>query len=140
MVTASWKCSSESGCAVLFENANSRLMEGSLATVRLATMSIFKLVLLTTALCSLGSEGASGGSAEEKFHSSSSLAATGWAGAAGLGESDASAANGSAAGDWEGGEKADLAGGCGVADCDPGAEAKEEKFENGAGDDMDVGT
>lgn len=42
--------------------------------VRFASMSIFRLVLLTTALCSRGSAGVSAGKADAKFHSSSSLA------------------------------------------------------------------
>ncbi len=75
-VTASWKCSSETCCAVLFVNANNKQRNASLLVFRLAIMSTLRLVLLTTALCSLGSCGAaSGGRAEEKLHSSSSCAA-----------------------------------------------------------------
>lgn len=50
--------------------------------VRFASMSIFRLVLLTKALCSRGSAGVSAGKAEAKFHSSSSLA---WGAGAGAG-------------------------------------------------------
>ena len=115
-------------------------MNGSVLDGRVAAMSIFRPVLLTTALCSLGSCGASGGSAEEKFHSSSSLVtAAGCAGVAGFDDSDDSAANGSEAVDWDGGENADRREGCGLAECDPGAEVKEEKLEKGAGDGVGAG-
>ena len=53
--------------------------------VRFASMSIFRLVLLTTALFSLGSAGVSAGKADAKFHSSSSLA---WGAGAGAGVAD----------------------------------------------------
>ena len=99
MVTASWKCSSETGWAVLLVKEKSKLIEGAVPTARLASMSILRLVLFTTARCSLGTAGASGGSADEKDHSSSSLAGAAWvADAAGLGdERDPSTAKGSCA-------------------------------------------
>lgn len=61
--------------------------------VRFASSSILRPVLLTTALCSVGSDGVSVGKADAKFHSSSSAGC----GAAGLeGKPDAErAANGS---------------------------------------------
>ena len=92
---------------MLFVNANNKQRNASLLVFRLAIMSTLRLVLLTTALCSLGSCGAaSGGRADEKLHSSSSwAAAAAGAGVAGFGERDASAANGSD--EWVGGEKAD---------------------------------
>lgn len=94
-VTASWKCSSDTWRAVLFEKPNDRTIKGAALVVRFASMSILSVVLLTSALCSCGT---SGGSADEKFHSSSSFAtAAGGTGVAGLGDSDASAANGSVA-------------------------------------------
>lgn len=80
--------------------------------VRFASMSIFKLVLLTVALCSRGAAGmASAGKAEEKDHSSSSCAAglaiAAVVGVAGLelNVGEARAAKGSTAG--AGGAKAD---------------------------------
>lgn len=129
------------GCGVLFEKRNVRLMGGFVGPVLLAVMSILIFVLLTTAACSLGKDGASGGSADEKFHSSSSadVAAAGVA-VAGFEERDPSAAKGSAAA-WlaGGGEKVDFGAGCGVPDCEVGAEAKEEKLEKEDGVGVDVG-
>lgn len=81
-VTASMKCNSETGEAVLLEKVKARCIEGS-EFPRSATISIFKPLLLTIARCSLGRAGvaASGGSAEENDHSSSSFVATKGAGA-----------------------------------------------------------
>ena len=96
-------------------NEKSRPISAVEGLGRAACMSILRAVLLTTALCSFGCCGASGGSADEKDHSSSSLLAAGaGAGAvcAGVGvagfeeeDSDARAAKGSTAGpdDVEGG-------------------------------------
>ena len=120
---------------MLFVNENTRLIDGAVSTVRLAIISIFRLVLLTNARCSLGSAGgASGGSAEEKDHSSSSFAAV--AGAAGRAlreSSDPSTAKGSSAVVFAGGgEKAGRAG-WGVTDCEVGAEVKDENWEKELG-------
>lgn len=67
---------------------------------RFASRSIFRLVLLTTILCSRGSAAAvSVGRADAKFHSSSSLGCDAGAGDADwVRFGDARAANGSAAG------------------------------------------
>lgn len=73
-VTASWKCSSATGCGVLFVKENVRC-NGCGWTLR-ADSSILRLVLLTTRLCSFGRV-LSEGNAEEKDHSSSSLVAAG---------------------------------------------------------------
>lgn len=114
------------GCAVLLLKANCIEMagDGPLDRDLTATMSTLSAVLETTALCSLGWAGvASGGSAEEKDHSSSSLPVAAGAGAgAGVEEEEreARAANGSldAVDDAAGAEKADAvyAGGLGVLD------------------------
>ena len=90
-VTASWKCNSEIGCAVLLLKANKRLMLLEEPVVRFASMSTFRPVLLTKALCSRGSAGVSAGKADAKFHSSSSLAC-------GAGAADAGGAAGAGAG------------------------------------------
>lgn len=82
---------------MLLLKANSRLILFVVAVVRFASRSILRLVLLTTTFCSRGSTaGASVGSAEAKFHSSSSFtgAARGACGKFG----EARAANGSDAG------------------------------------------
>lgn len=92
-VTASWKCNSEIGCAVLLLKANKRLMLLEEPVVRFASMSIFRAVLLITALCSRGSAGVSVGKADAKFHSSSSLA---WD--TGAADADGAAVAGAAAG------------------------------------------
>lgn len=81
---------------MLLLKANNRLMLFEALVVRFASKSILRAVLLTTALCSLGNAGVSVGSADEKFHSSSSAALG--AGACAGGEDkldDARAANGS---------------------------------------------
>lgn len=93
------------GCAVLLLKANRRLILFDVAVVRFASRSILRLVLLTTTFCSRGSTaGASVGSADAKFHSSSSFACAA-TGACGTFE-EARAANGSDAG-AEGGLKAE---------------------------------
>ncbi len=113
LVTAVWKWSSESGCAMLFEKENSKFKALGESTERCASSSIFTAPLLTTALYSLGNDGASGGSADENDHSSSSFATAGAAarvgvGVAGLDEKAGapSAANGSSCG-LGGGAKTD---------------------------------
>lgn len=70
---------------------------------RFASRSILRLVLLTTAFCSRGSAaGVSVGSADAKFHSSSSLLCGAETGGAGVADcerlAEARAANGSDAG------------------------------------------
>jgi hypothetical protein len=76
------------GCAVLFEKANTMLIELLTAVVLLARNSVFRLELLATPRCSWGLAGAgcSAGSAEVKFHSSSSLDAAAAAGCGAGGE------------------------------------------------------
>ena len=115
---------------MLLVKAKRRWIEGSLG-FRLATMSILRFLLLSVAECSSGTPG---GSAEEKDHSSSSLAAGTGAGAGeGVGAvRELKAAKGSCATAFVGGgEKADreATGGCGVTDLDPGAEGKDENWE-----------
>ena len=58
------------------------------AVVRFASMSILRLVLLTTTLCSRDNAGVSVGRADEKFHSSSSLACGAAGAGAGAGAAD----------------------------------------------------
>jgi hypothetical protein len=101
------------------------------------------MVLLTVVRCSLGWLGASGGRADEKDHSSSSLeAAFGATGAVGFDEKlgEPRLANGSDAG-CAGGLKADcwLVGGCGVPDCELGADVNEAKLEKTDGVAVDIG-
>lgn len=64
------------GWAALLEKAKTILMALTVADDRPARNSTRRLVLLMTALCSLGFAG-SGGKADEKLHSSSSFEATG---------------------------------------------------------------
>ena len=110
-MTTNWKCNSDTDWAVLLVNANNKLRLLAEATVLFASMSILRFVLLTTVLCSLGNDGVSVGKAEEKDHSSSSLAASclGGIGVAGfeLKEGEASAANGSFAAGFDGAAKTD---------------------------------
>lgn len=60
---------------MLFEKANTMLMELLTAVLRFARKSVLRPELLAIPLCSLGlaGTGCSVGSADEKFHSSSSL-------------------------------------------------------------------
>lgn len=134
------------GCAVLLLKANCIEMAGDGPFDRdlTATMSILTAVLETTALCSFGWAGAvSGGSAEEKDHSSSSLLVAAGAGAgagadagAGAGvdeeEREAKAENGSldAFDDSAGAAKADAiyAGGLGVLDWEAAGDENELKL------------
>ena len=88
---------------MLFENENSKLIDGAVATARLAIKSILRLLLLTWARCSLGRlGGASGGRADENDHSSSSFAAAG-TDTGGWGDRALRAAKGSCAAGFEGG-------------------------------------
>lgn len=140
-VTASWKCSSATGIGVLLVKENNRC-NGAGWTLR-AAKSIFRVVLVTTTLCSLG-RAFSEGKAEEKDHSSSSLVTVGalgcaaaWGtGVAGLELNDPPPriANGSEVAGLGGAAKADCMerGGCGVLDDDV-AELKAEKLEKPGG-------
>lgn len=130
------------GWATLFEKANTILMALSAAGDRLARSSTRRFVLLTVAWCCLGLAG-SGGSAEEKLHSSSSLEAAGACGGAGdarceLERPPPRAAKGSEAG-CGGGAWTDCWSreGCGVADWDTGCE-KEANWEKGGGVGVDT--
>jgi hypothetical protein len=124
------------GCAVLLVKANAIFMDTP-AAGRAAMYSILRLVSLTVPLCSLGLLGASGGSDEEKFHSSSSLDTVGRGGGAGEWLEVENAAPRAAKGSEE-----DAAGcgggwycegiampGCGVADLEAGGEVKEANWE-----------
>ncbi len=82
-VTASWKWSSLMGEAVLLEKAKWMFRGLGPAGPRRASMSTRRFVLLTIILCSCGLLGVSAGSAEAKFHSSSSFETVGFGGGAG---------------------------------------------------------
>lgn len=76
-------------CVVLLLNDANKVIGGSVSVRRLATISMRKLELLTCSWSSFGTDGASGGRAEAKFHSSSSLLTVAAAGAgAGAGAGD----------------------------------------------------
>lgn len=102
------------------------------AVLRFARKSVLKPELLAVPLCSLGLAGTdSAGSADEKFHSSSSLdTAAGW-GAGGPVEKEAKALETAGGGDccccccWKLG--------WGVTDCEAGGDVKEANWENGGG-------
>jgi len=120
---------------VLLVKANRRLMLLATAVVLVASSSILRAVLLTTALCSRDIDGMSGGRAEEKDHSSSSTvpgvgaAGPGITGVAGKDETLRDA-NGSAESPLGGGAKADCwcAAGWGVPPGD--GEVADAKAEN----------
>lgn len=119
----------------MLEKAKTRFRALGEAGVLEAMKSMRTLVLLTVALCSLGLLGASGGRAEEKFHSSSSLETVGAGGCGlevGFEETPPRRAKGSLAAAG-GGAKADCEGvwdwGRGVMDWEPGAEPKEGNWE-----------
>lgn len=126
-VTASWKWSSEMGCAVLFENENSMSMAGDDAVARLARNSVRMLPSVIVPRSSRGSCccccADDSGRAEEKFHSSSSAAA-GCLPVLLLFDCDMKAANGSEAGGG-GGAATAAASGFGVVDCDADGEAND---------------
>lgn len=86
-VTANWKCRSLIGCGDVLEKENDNDNALSACGALTAFMSIRRRLLLTTAWWSRGVD-ASGGSAEENDHSSSSFttigAVAGW-GVAGFG-------------------------------------------------------
>ena len=117
--------------------------DGPFARDLTATMSTLSEVLDTTALCSLGWAGTvSGGSAEEKDHSSSSLLAAAGAGAgAGVDEAESEAREAKGSLDVvdgaAGAAKADAvyAGGLGVLDWEAAGDANELKLlkEDGPG-------
>lgn len=127
---------------MLLEKAKTIVKALGALDVREATKSMRTVELLIVALWSLGLPGASGGSAEEKFHSSSSLETVGAGGGGGWldpGLDTPRRAKGSLADG--GGAKADCDGVCdcgrGVMDWGPGAEPKEANCDiDGVGLDV----